>query len=710
MKDRSLKLLKPSLPLFAMGSFTAVMLVLTAVGVARNYSPVPFWDMWDGYLNFFLSVGDGDMTAWWRQQNEHRIVLAHLLFWADLRWFGGASWFLLLANYALAGAAALLFWRMLRARLAVQPRSVPETMMGLFLVALLFSWMQQENFTWAFQSQFFLAQLLPLWALYCLHLSLAGPARTGWFALACLGGVGAAGSMANGILALPLLLGYALLTRQGWRRCAVLALLAVVTLVVYFHNYQQSPGHIPFLTVVHDSALPLLTYMLQYLGSPFYFLTGSSGAGKVLALLGGVLLVVACLHQAVRWYRGRGDTLLLALLFFLAYIGATATGTASGRLHVGSGEAFSSRYTTPALMAWAAVLLLYAPALLAAARASRRRATQLTLLLLLVAVPMLALQASALRSRAELGFEKNIAALALELGIADQPQVGHVFPSALAILPIVERARAQQLSVFGMAPWRGLHASMGQPAAPSAPAALPPCQGSLDEVAPVEGDANYLRVAGWLRNPDGATVPARVRFIDVDGKLAGIALTGRIRPDVAAAVGKGALHAGFQGYVLASEAGAALSLQADVASGACALPVQIPAPLVLLTSMAPVPAGALSVTAVLPGNTWLGGDYERVPLPGMRVYGSFVHADTDTGAISLRVKRGDRLFYRSGPDGGRQIMALPGSGLADIRLPVRSNWAQLEFSGAALPEGEFTVTFTDAGDSWGEWSAIAVRE
>ena len=81
----------------------------------------------------------------------------------------------------------------------------------------------------------------------------------------------------------------------------------------------------------------------------------------------------------------------------------------------------------------------------------------------------------------------------------------------------------------------------------------------------------------------------------------------------------------------------------------------------------------------------------------MREYGSFVQVDTDTGSSSLRVKGGDRLFYRSGPGGGRQIMSLPGSGLEDMRLPVTNHWAQLEFSGAALPDGDFTVTFTDAG-------------
>jgi hypothetical protein len=62
---------------------TILMAGLAVAGVCRAYSPVPFSDMWDGYLHFFMQVSDGDSGAWWRQHNEHRIVLARLLFWIN---------------------------------------------------------------------------------------------------------------------------------------------------------------------------------------------------------------------------------------------------------------------------------------------------------------------------------------------------------------------------------------------------------------------------------------------------------------------------------------------------------------------------------------------------------------------------------------------------------------------------------------------------
>lgn len=686
------------------GGAAAVMLALAIVGAVRAYSPLPYWDMWDGYLNFFLAVGDGDLSAWWRQQNEHRIFLSHLLFWADLRWFGGAGAFLIVCNYLLLGAVLLLFWRMLRARLGPAAGGTPLVLLGLLMTAWLCSWMQEENLTWAFQSQFILAQLLPLAALYALHLS-TGHAGQRYFVLACVAGLAAVGSMANGILALPMLLVYAALSRQGWRRCLVLAGLTLVAMAAFFYGYQRPTEHPSSLAVMLQSPGAVLAYVLRYLGSPFYFLSGRAKLGNALALLAGAAAILAAVWQALRWLRKDRDNLALALLLFIAYIGATALGTATGRLYLGAGQVFASRYTTPALMLWAALLLLGAPSLLRAARRPRWRLFAAPPLALLVAA-LVGLQLHALDRRDEQVYQKKIAGLALELGVVDQPQVLNVYPSAVVVRAVAERAHAQGLTIFGLAPWRGLRAALGQPVAPARSA--PACRGSVDEVAPTDGDARFLRISGWLFDPAWAPAPAVLQLVDQHGRLAGVALSGRARPDVAAAIGAPARDTGFQGYVLAEYAGASLTLQGVTAAASCTLAAPIPALPINLVSATPQPDGTVSAAALLPGNQWLGGDFDRSALPGMKIYGSYLHADSDTGALSLRVKRGERVFYRSGPRAGRQMLEFPGSGLSPVALPSRSSWSALIFSGTALPAGEFTVTLRDAGDGWGEWSAIAV--
>jgi hypothetical protein len=43
--------------LFGLAAVT--FFILAVIGTIRNYSPVPFWDMWDGYIGFYLKVHAG---------------------------------------------------------------------------------------------------------------------------------------------------------------------------------------------------------------------------------------------------------------------------------------------------------------------------------------------------------------------------------------------------------------------------------------------------------------------------------------------------------------------------------------------------------------------------------------------------------------------------------------------------------------------------
>ena len=64
----------------AFAFFAFAMVLLAMIGGVRRYSPIPFGDMWNGTLGFFVRIQDGDYSAWWAQHNEHRIVLARILF------------------------------------------------------------------------------------------------------------------------------------------------------------------------------------------------------------------------------------------------------------------------------------------------------------------------------------------------------------------------------------------------------------------------------------------------------------------------------------------------------------------------------------------------------------------------------------------------------------------------------------------------------
>ena len=206
--------------------------VLTIIGGFRAYTPVPFWDSWDAEVDFLNNIHLSNWHILWARHNEHRIVLTRLFFLMDQYMFGGYSIFLFTVNYMLLAVITWLFWRAMR-------ENNPEDyhIPGLFLVIWLSSWSQRENLSWGFQSQFFLAQILPLAAFMMLHKEVTRPKRNSlYFIIACTLGILSLGTMANGVLALPLMAVYAMAMRLGWRRILSLGGLATLGVIAYFHH------------------------------------------------------------------------------------------------------------------------------------------------------------------------------------------------------------------------------------------------------------------------------------------------------------------------------------------------------------------------------------------------------------------------------------------------------------------------------------------
>lgn len=553
------------------GAFAVVMVGLAVVGGFLSYSPVPFWDMWGGYIGFFMRADDGEMVAWWDQANEHRIVLARLLFWIDLKWFGGASVFLIAANYFFIGISAFMFWRILRDAAKTEKPATGEIVLGLFVTAWLFLWMQKENLTWSYQSQFILAQLLPLCALHWLNKSVVEIRAKRHFLVACGFGVASVGTMANGILALPLMALYALIMRQGLIRVGLLATLSVVMVFLYFHNYNAVSKHGSLSQALRENPSGFIQYVLLYLGSPFHYLSGQGKFSKLIAQVATLVLVSSSAWFAIQALRKpRERTLQLAMLFFIIYIGGTAFGTAGGRLIFGVDQALSSRYTTPVLMAWSSLLVLYAPSILVAIRGSAKFMLPFAVLGLL----MFNLQRQALQSDDDELFERKIAALALELQIKDQIQVKHIYAFVDELMPTAEMASARNLSIFGMYPFRDARGQLGTTVQPSY---LPACKGNLDTVEQIDGDARFVRVSGWVFSPIDNVQQQVVHFINSQSQVVGYALIGMPSLNATIAIDGKPLQSGYRGYLLSNQVGGVLTQQAESQAGpSCRMQVNVP--------------------------------------------------------------------------------------------------------------------------------------
>jgi hypothetical protein len=102
------------------------------------------------------------------------------------------------------------------------------------------------------------------------------------------------------------------------------------------------------------------------------------------------------------------------------------------------------------------------------------------------------------------------------------------------------------------------------------------------------------------------------------------------------------------------------------------------------------------------------GDFYRSVISSHQVLGSYVSSDADVGSLTLSLKRGQQLFFRSGPSTQQQNLTILFDEFAyDYPLPISTDWTVIHFDSPELPD-TFTAVFHDRGQDWGEWSAIAV--
>lgn len=542
---------------------SASLIGLSLIGGVIGYSPIPYWDMWGATLQFVQRFDADPFRLLFSQHNEHRIVLSRFLFLVDYHVFDGTSAFLVVCNYLFALAIWGVFARCLLALNMAQKHQDRWILVAL-LGAWLFLWAQKVNFTWAFQSQFFLAQLLPLLAFISLG---QAAVRSGtwnrWFLSAVLLGAMSTLTMANGLFALPLMAFGAALLRMKRGPIIVLALCAVIVISLYFSDYRQPSAHGSVLQTLTSEPLGVLHYTFTYLGNPGVYIAGSSDLVKGLSALVGLGLTVTASWLTTLAVRRRpAHPVSFGLLLFIIFVGAGAFVTAAGRLSFGLESAFSSRYTTPVLMAWAALFCITSPRLMRF-HASGAYRPYMTLGVAIGALCLLMIgQVRALTPMHQINHQKHVAALALELGIGDGTLVSLVHPNTDHSLAIARAASQADLGIFGTPKLESAHELLGQSTMLSPHRT---CAGDLEKFEIIEGEPDYVRVYGWQYASRRERQGPRFHIIDADSRIVGIALPGRASPQLEEAYGREAVRSGFTGY-LQSEA---LGKDLRIISGQC---------------------------------------------------------------------------------------------------------------------------------------------
>ncbi|MDD3502388.1 MAG: hypothetical protein PHE19_08215 [Candidatus Cloacimonetes bacterium] len=520
--------------------FSVLFFLTTVIGVYKNYSAVPFWDMWNGYLDFYFRTASEGWSPWWELHNEHRLVLAKIFFWIDLEFFKGTMIILFVLNLVFSALECITFIVILKGLVENHENKLLYIAISGVITILCFSWLQQENYTWAFQSQFHMAYLLPLLSILTLVKSKVENSNF-LFLLACILSVFSAVTMANGLLALPIMISLAIFIRMNLKYILTLLIIMLCVYFIYFIDYTRPVGHPSLLAILIGNPKAVLRYFLLYLSGPFYGLYEFSP--KLSMAMGG-FFILGCLwvFKYAIFLRMNNDEKYLklsGLLAFLVFIGGTALLTSLGRAEYSSN--IPSRYMTPAILSWCCLLVIFS------AIYYRNVKNNFFVFAALILFPLILLpiQEKALATPKHL-HEHKIAAVAAALGVHDKKIIDRVYFDMDRLFRIIEPARNQQVSIFNAKYIRDMYYFGDKFDLNS----NKKCNIYIDKVEVIAESPDHLRVLGWAFDKNIRKVPDSIIFVDNTSLVVGFALTGSTRDDVAKVIDPLALNSGFLGYIL----------------------------------------------------------------------------------------------------------------------------------------------------------------
>jgi hypothetical protein len=527
--------------------------------VIHGWSPVPYWDQWDE-----LILGGKQVLSPWlySQHNEHRILFPRLLFAIDTFAFAETNKFNFVCNVMLPLVLAGLIIYVAHRYIS---RRITDTLwIAGFVLTLLFSAMQFENFVWGFQVQFFGVELAAAASIGCLVLG-----RGNWVSLTASIGFSAIAvyTLASGMpvpfLAIPL----AIWTKRSRAQVAVLAIAAVALLASYLYGYVSPAQHSsPLYSIFRPG---LLHYAVAEIGNPFaqylMALWRPHRLTTILDLAFGTLgLGLFARTGLVLLRRGRVTNGVQFFFFAIAsFLVCVAFLTALGRLKFGAGQALSVRYASPMLLFWLSLAMLGFIEIQDRRPGLRPVAMGLSLL---VVIGLASAQPAFVKSGLAYAAPRRQAMTALLANVEDADQLNPVYPHLQRLEELVAELRARHLAVFADAwsAWLGTplsdHIGVGDPSQ---------CRGDIDQVTrlPVPGQAQW-RSSGWAWDKASGAPPDRVVLTDAAGRVVGYALGG-YPPELGSG---GPKHSGWRGH-FAAENGASVTAYALVDRERAACPL-----------------------------------------------------------------------------------------------------------------------------------------
>jgi hypothetical protein len=491
--------------------------------VIAYFQPLYFWDSWsivEHYTDFVQNKYS--LKELFEQHNEHRIAFPRLIFFADV-----------VFSHALnvINIASIFLIQFLHAFLLIAIGRRLDKGIGVFfsisvVFILLFTFGQNENFTWGFQVQFvgvFAAATLSFW-MFCLAAGqeFLGTKGLAQFAISLLMAFVATYTMANGVLSSLVLIALGLCLRVRGVILLSTLILALLLFFSYYYNFHAEDDHPSLLAQVSQHPIPLVIYAAGYLGGPVR--SYSSTAAAALGAAGLVLTLTAALRMAAAKEQSASRSTLVGVMLFVV---ATAAATAAGRLYLGADQVISGRYLTPANIFWAAQALYWKP--LAWTDAPARFKFVLYSALCLIVIAGAAHEHFEARPYARENYQNlNLASDALLSG-ADAPSaLEQVYFNADYVRRHAQFLDQQHLSIFAWpeARLRGRRLVDSVERIDNEA-----CLGAFDQIEPLP-QADDFAVLGWAWDRRRGRPVNRILLVDSEGDIVGFASGGWPRLDV----------------------------------------------------------------------------------------------------------------------------------------------------------------------------------
>lgn len=335
-----------------------VILVALVYGVITYTVDCPIGDDFE-HIDILKKFLDGDISFLrdiWRQHGDHRPVtmrMSRLLF---LHISNGNP---IYENLFSVGIAMVIF--LIIAQAVVRShKSLGLKNFGwviIFAIVMVFSPVQYENFLWAHQTSWFVANLSVILAIFFLG---RYPVSLLKFIFAILLSVLATYSNGTGLIVWPLgLIATSILpapvsrTPKFGKACRIAAWLAsgAICMLAYFWDYSTISHHPATKLFLNANLTPFVMYVIGYLGAPM------AAGSAVWAIVWGVVAVFLFLIAILCWLinigtlrASKGNFMAWFLLGLFSILNAILCSLS----RIGSGweQSLSSRYTTVSLLLW----------------------------------------------------------------------------------------------------------------------------------------------------------------------------------------------------------------------------------------------------------------------------------------------------------------------------------------------------------------------